>query len=109
MGAAQTESAGGDKKDAKPQGDASGNADKQPADKQAGKEMTAAAAAKRVKRSVFVERKKVGQDKDGNDVFEDVFKDVDVKADEVLSFKDYGTHVVVVTKDGKKFSDKAED
>lgn len=31
-------------------------------------------------------------------------KFVAVKADEVLSFRDYGTHVVVVTRDGQKFS-----
>lgn len=29
---------------------------------------------------------------------------VAVKPDEVLSFKDYGTHVVVVTTDGQRFS-----
>ncbi|HEY0954402.1 MAG TPA: hypothetical protein VGE36_06580, partial [Roseateles sp.] len=31
-----------------------------------------------------------------------------LQASEVLAFKDHGTHVVVVTTDGQKFSDKAE-
>lgn len=57
------------------------------------KELTAADAAKLVKRPVA--------DKDGKT------KLVPVAADEVLSFKDYGTHVVVVTTDGQKFSSAA--
>lgn len=69
----------------------------------AGKDLTAAQAAKRVRRPV-TERQKAGKDADGNDVFRDVTRHVPVAADEVLSFKDYGTHVVVVTKDGQKFS-----
>lgn len=70
-------------------------ADKQPegADK-AAKEMTAAQAAKLVRRPVTTKAK------DGTVTVEKVA----VKADEVLSFKDYGTHVVVVTIDGQKFS-----
>ena len=32
-----------------------------------------------------------------------------VKAEEVLSFKDYGTHVVVVTKDGQKLTSTGEE
>lgn len=31
-------------------------------------------------------------------------KKVPVKADEVLAFRDHGTHVVVVTRDGQKLS-----
>lgn len=56
--------------------------------------MTAAAAAKRVKRTVVLE--------DGGKRVE---KQVPLKAEEILAFKDYGTHVVVVTTDGQKFSD----
>lgn len=62
----------------------------------ADKAMTAADAAKAVKRPIFV--------KDGDKV---VTKLVPVKADEVLAFRDYGTHVVVVTNDGQKFSSAA--
>lgn len=58
------------------------------------KELTAAAAAKMVRRPVTVKAK------DGTVSVEKVA----VKADEVLAFKDYGTHVVVVTNDGQKFS-----
>lgn len=58
------------------------------------KSMTAAAAAKRVKRTVQV--------RDGDQV---VDKRVPVGAEEVLAFRDYGTHVVVVTKDGQKLTD----
>ena len=54
------------------------------------KEMTAAEAAKAVRRTV------VG--KDG------ASKQVAVRAEEVLSFKDYGKHLVVVTRDGQKLS-----
>lgn len=67
-----------------------------------GKQLTAAEAAKRVKRVVteFVDFK----DGKGEIVKVPKSKKVPVDADEVLSFKDYGTHVVVVTKDGQKFS-----
>lgn len=58
------------------------------------KAMTAARAAGLVKRPV------TEKDAEGNLVT----KLAKVGADEVLSFKDYGTHVVVVTKDGQKFS-----
>lgn len=57
------------------------------------KAMTAADAAKRVKRTVEV--------KEGGKA---VVKTLPVKAEEVLDFKDYGTHVVVVTVDGQKLS-----
>jgi hypothetical protein len=73
------------------------------------KAMTAAEAARLVKRKL-VERKPVMKggeqvrDKDGTPQFEDVTREVAIGASEVLAYKDYGTHVVVVTKDGKKFS-----
>lgn len=60
------------------------------------KELTAADAAKLVKRTVVTT-------KDG----ETTSKEVPVKADEVLDFKDYGSHVVVVTKDGQKLTNAA--
>jgi len=62
------------------------------------KALTAADVAKRVKRTV------VAQDEDGKPVQ----KQVAVAAKEVLAFRDYGTHVVVVTTDGQKLTDKAE-
>jgi len=58
--------------------------------------MTAAQAAKLVKRPTIVPAKKPGD--------EPKIELVPVSPAEVLSFKDYGTHVVVVTKDGQKFS-----
>lgn len=66
------------------------------------KQLTAAEAAKRVQRPVteYVD----GKDAKGEPAKMPRIKLVAVKADEVLSFKDYGTHVVVVTKDGQKFS-----
>lgn len=51
-------------------------------------EMTAAQAAKLVFRP---------PEKEGG-------KPVAIKAEEVLSFRDYGAHVVVVTVDGQKFA-----
>lgn len=74
-------------------------ADKSPtpnaeADKAAAGKLTAADAAKRVKRTVQV------ADEDGKVTT----KDLAIKASEVLAFRDYGTHVVVVTTDGQKFS-----
>lgn len=61
------------------------------------KELTAADAAKRVKRTVteLVDGKARS-------------KEVAVAAAEVLAFRDYGTHVVVVTKDGQKLSSTDE-
>jgi DNA-binding LytR/AlgR family response regulator len=71
------------------------------------KEMTKADAAKRVRRPVIraVTDKEgnVKKDEHGNAVTRTEL--VPVAADEVLAFKDHGTHVVVVTKDGQKFSD----
>lgn len=71
-------------------------------DEKTTKEMTAAEAAKSVKRTVieYEDRK----DKDGKLIRTGKPKQVAVEPNEVLSFKDYGTHVVVVTKDGQKLS-----
>lgn len=70
------------------------------------KKLTAAEAAKQVRRPVtkFVD----GKDKDGNAAKVAKTEYVAVAASEVLSFKDYGSHVVVVTKDGQKFSSANE-
>lgn len=57
------------------------------------KAMTADQAAKLVRRTVQV--------KDGDKL---IAKQVPVAADEVLDFKDYGTHVAVVTTDGQKLT-----
>lgn len=59
------------------------------------KALTKADVAKRVKRIV------VEKDKSG----ELVKRAVAVGADEVLAFRDYGSHVVVVTTDGQKLTD----
>lgn len=66
------------------------------------KQLTAAEAAKRVKRprTEYVD----GTDANGGAIKVSRTKLVAVTADEVLSFKDYGTHVVVVTKDGQKLT-----
>lgn len=66
------------------------------------KQMTAAEAAKRVKRTVT----EMVDGEDGAKVPRP--KKVAVGASEVLSFRDYGTHVVVVTKDGQKLTDADE-
>ena len=66
------------------------------------KQMTAAEAAKRVKRTVT----ELVEGKDGDKVPR--AKKVAVEAPEVLSFRDYGTHVVVVTTDGQKLSSQGE-
>lgn len=67
--------------------------------------MTAAQAAKKVKRPVI--ELIDGKGEDGKPVKIEKTKLVPVTEDEVLSFKDYGTHVVVVTVDGQKFSSAA--
>lgn len=66
------------------------------------KPMTAEEAAKRVKRTVteLVD----GKDEAGNPVKVARTKEVAVKAAELLALRDYGIHVVVVTRDGQKFS-----
>lgn len=63
------------------------------------KPMTVDEAAKRVRRTVI-------EMVDGKDEAGKVprAKDVAVQAAEVLSFRDYGGYVVVVTKDGKKLT-----
>ncbi|BDR09902.1 hypothetical protein CTR2_R32400 [Comamonas thiooxydans] len=61
------------------------------------KMLTAADAAKRVQRIVL-------EPAEGKDKFKE--KRLAVSADEVLSFKDYGTHIVVVTVDGQKLTGK---
>ncbi|UCV00717.1 hypothetical protein [Acidovorax radicis] len=66
------------------------------------KQMTAAEAAKRVKRTVV----EYVDGKDGAKIHRP--KKVAVEASEVLSFRDYGTYVVVVTKDGQKLTDAGE-
>ncbi|TXI17629.1 MAG: hypothetical protein E6Q67_13015 [Roseateles sp.] len=70
------------------------------ADQAKAKEMTAADAVKRVKRVTVI------KDKDAEKTVTSP-----IKESEVLDFKDYGSHVVVVTKDGQKFSsgDQAAD
>lgn len=60
-----------------------------------GKELTKADVAARVKRIV------IETDKDG----QPVRKQVAIKAADVLAFRDYGSHVVVVTTDGQKLTD----
>lgn len=67
-----------------------------------GKQLTAAEAAKRVKRTVI--ELVDGKDDAGKAIKVPREKEVAVATAEVLSFRDYGTHVVVVTKDGQKFS-----
>lgn len=68
--------------------------------------LTAADAAKRVKRTMteMVE----GKGGDGKPTQKAVTKEVPVKDAEVLAFRDHGTHVVVVTKDGQKLTSASE-
>ena len=68
-----------------------------------GKQLTAAEAAKRVKRTVI--EMVDGKGEDGKPAKVAREKEVAISAAEVLSFRDYGTHVVVVTRDGQKFTD----
>lgn len=67
------------------------------------KELTAAEAAKRVKRPVIT-TEVIGKDEQGQPITRQATKHVPVPVADVLSFKDYGTHVVVVTTDGQKLS-----
>jgi hypothetical protein len=74
------------------------------------KSLTAGEAAKMVRRPVTRAVMRNGEavkDKDGNAVT--TTDRVSVGADEVLAFRDYDTHVVVVTKDGQKFSSKGDE
>lgn len=75
---------------------------KTPDSEKSTKQLTAAEAAKRVKRAVveLVD----GKAEDGKPAKVQRSKEVGVDAAEVLSFKDYGTHVVVVTRDGQKLT-----
>ncbi|SIR06432.1 hypothetical protein [Pseudacidovorax sp. RU35E] len=68
----------------------------------AAKQLTANDAAKLVRRTVV--ETVDGKDNDGNAVKVQKPKKVGVTASEVLDFKDYGSHVVVVTRDGQKLS-----
>ena len=81
----------------------------QPPENEKGKsrELTFAEAAKRVQRTVveLVD----GKGDDGKPAKQPREKRVAVKAEEVLAFKDYGTHVVVVTKDGQKLTSSGEE
>lgn len=72
------------------------------ADKAKSRELTSVEAAKLVQREVveLVD----GKSTDNKPAKVPREKRVPVKADEVLSFRDYGTHVVVVTRDGQKLS-----
>lgn len=64
------------------------------------KKLTAADAAKAVRRPVT----EAVLDKEGKPTGETKTKLVAVKESEVLDFKDYGSHLVVATIDGQKFS-----
>ena len=75
-------------------------------DKGKSKELTSAEAAKRVQRTVVELVDGKGDDAKAAKVPRE--KRVAVKAEEVLSFRDYGTHVVVVTTDGQKLTDADE-
>lgn len=66
--------------------------EKQPSDV---KSLTHAEVAKLVKREVPVLNKDTNKPTDKT-------REIAVKGDEVLSFKEYDDHVIVVTKDGKK-------
>ena len=71
-------------------------------DEKTTKELTAAEAAKRVKRTVV--EYEDGKGKDGKPIKVAKPKQISISSDEVLAFRDYNTHVVVVTKDGQKLS-----
>lgn len=60
-------------------------------------QLTAADAAKCVQRIVLEPVEGKGKPRE---------RRIPVEAEEVLSFKDYGTHVVVVTLDGQKLTGK---
>ena len=68
----------------------------------AAKAMTAADAAKLVRRPVTEVVDAKGED--GQPTKATRTRLVAIKVDEVLAFADNGTHVVVVTRDGQKFS-----
>ena len=66
------------------------------------RQLTAALVAKCVQRTVI--EMVDGKGKDDKPAKVPRAKQVPVAEDEVLSFKDYGTHVVVVTRDGQKLT-----
>lgn len=66
--------------------------------------MTAAQAAARVMRPVVSQEQTGSKGVDGKLIYRSVVTHQAVTESEVLRFKDYGTHVVVVTTDGQKFS-----
>ena len=76
-------------------------AENNPTPNKTAKQLTAALAAKCVQRTVT---ELVDSTKDGKTIKVPKAKQVAVAEDEVLSFKDYGTHVVVVTTDGQKLT-----
>jgi len=69
--------------------------------------MTAAQAAARVKRPVAIQESTGSKGVDGKLIYRSVVTQQEVTESEVLRFKDYGTHVVVVTTDGQKFTSAA--
>jgi hypothetical protein len=69
---------------------------------QQAQQLTAAEAAKRVQRTVY---EQVDTKANGKIVKALRPKLVAVQEAEVLAFRDYGTHVVVVTRDGQKLTD----
>ena len=77
------------------------------ADKAKSQEQTFAEAAKRVQRKVVEFADVKGED--GKPAKAPREKRIPVKADEVLAVRDYGTHVVVVTRDGQKLSSLGQD
>ncbi|MEN5179206.1 hypothetical protein ABE501_05415 [Comamonas testosteroni] len=66
------------------------------------RQLTAALVAKCVQRTLI--EMVDGKGKDDKPAKVPRPKQVPVTEDEVLSFKDYGTHVVVVTRDGQKLT-----
>ncbi|WOI45850.1 hypothetical protein [Acidovorax sp. BLS4] len=68
-------------------------------------QMTAAEAVKRVRRTVV---EMVDGRVDGKPAKVPKPRQVPLSASEVLAVADHGTHVVVVTTDGQKFTDRSE-
>ncbi|SDD56256.1 hypothetical protein SAMN05192589_107119 [Paracidovorax valerianellae] len=68
-------------------------------------QMTAAEAVKRVRRTVV---EMVDGRVEGKPAKVPKTRQVALSASEVLAVADHGTHVVVVTNDGQKFSDRDE-
>ncbi|CAN5438887.1 hypothetical protein BH10PSE18_BH10PSE18_19000 [soil metagenome] len=70
------------------------------------KQFTAADAVKKVRRTIIETEKR--KDREGNEIQVSRPRKVAIDPTEVMSCKDYGTHIVVVTSDGQKFTN-AED